>query len=491
MGNEGRSAAALSADHPVVAEQLAYEVDFNELAKRVVAAGLGRIPYVGAVLGAMVGVLWPSREVDVWSQIEARVEALVNQKISALVWTQTQDRLKGLHNVTDDYLYAVQYNHDDPAVVAQKWQIAHGHFRHDLPSFQSPGYELLLLPPFAQFGNLHLMLLRDGAMFGASWGWSQSVVDGVRKQLAETIASYLAYAEATYAKGLADTVARARPNEAKTEPFNTVNRFRREMTLTVLDFTLMWPYFDIAKYPDPVDVAVTREIYSDVVGTAADTGVSIPQNPPKSPISRIVGWGWDRVDAVQVDYPEGGGPDGRSSTGRMGNRSGGSSAPPWGGDFDLARTGAVVEVRVKSGHILNAMWLVFENGSSSNNIGGKYPGGNPSEWKYPGEILSSIKIMGVSNYYKSADAAVFGFKYRGERFPRADPQLLRAFYVGDPAAPAPGDLADRLGLAPDERGQLEQWAQDYGWDSLRDLARRQRAKRIEARSGDRQEGDGR
>lgn len=477
----GNLAPTLGLDHPVVAAERSLDIDYNEAAKKIVASVLGKVPYVGFALGGLVTLLWPSNEKDIWAAIKDKVEALINQKISQEVWRQTEDALAGLRNVLDDYLYAARNFPDDPKVVSEKWNIAQGHFLHDLPAFQSRDYQLLLLPLFAQFGNLHLFLLRDGALFGAKWGWSSAVVDRVRAQLTDGIAKYGTYTADTYTAGLNSTRAKAPSNKQKTEPFNTVNRFQREMTLTVSDFALTWPYFDVVKYPNPVtDIPVTREIYSNVVGTADDTGVSLPAAPPTKPIQRITAWGWDRIDAIQVDYPDGGGPDRRSSTGRMGNANGGSNQPPWGGVFDLAQRGAVARVKARTGDIVNAMWLIFENGQSSNQLGGKYPGGGDSEWHYDGEILSSIKIMGVSRFYGSANAAVFGFKYKNERFPPPSADVLRALFIGDPAAPSPKVLAAKLDLTPQDAGELEAWARTYEWESLRHHAATAQHHRLEA-----------
>lgn len=473
-------AVFVTTDDPVVAAELAYEIDYNEMAKKIIGAGLGKVPYVGFILGALVNVLWPSREEDVWLKIEAKVEALVNRKLSELVWRQVRDALSGLQLVLDDYLYAARHFKDDPKVISEKWNGAHGHFLHDLPAFQSKGYELLLLPLFAQFGNMHLSLLRDGAQFGEQWGWSQAVVDRVKAQLKDAIDQYGRYASATYEAGLAEVRRNAPSNKKHTEPYNTVNHFQREMTLTVGDFALTWPYFDVVKYPQPVQIPVTREIYSQLCGTADDSGVSLPARPPTKPIAKLIVWGWDRVDAAQVGYPDGGGPDGRTSTGRMGNSSGGSDKPPWGGTFELAQTGQVVKVRVLSDDILNAMWVTFENGSTSQQLGGKYPGGKSSEWHFPGEILSSIKIMGKSRFYGSADAAVYGFKYKDERFPPADAAALRLLFIGDPASPTPQALAEKLQLGADDAADLATWAADYHWPAQRDAVAEAQRLRVEA-----------
>jgi hypothetical protein len=477
------SALGLTAEPSVVQVQLDFQVDYNEAAKTVVSTALGAIPYVGAPLGALVTIFWPSSERDVWAEIAGRVEALVDEKISELVWQETVNTLTGLQAVLDDYLGAVEWN--DPSIISIKWNVANGLFIHDRPIFQSKGHELLLLPLFAQFANLHLFLFRDGVKFGATWGWNPAAVQGTAVDQAEAIDAYGSYTQKIYEAALGDVVANAPTSPSHIEPFNTINTFKREMQRTVLDFALTWPYFDAIKYPDPVEVQVTREIYSQAVGTAHDTGLSLPANPPSGPITKIIVSGWDRIDAAQVEYPAGGGPDGVTSTGRMGNRRGGSDTAPWGGTFEIAQTGPVVKVKTLSGDILHAFWLTFESGATSQQLGGKYPGGGPSEFTYPGEILSSIKIMGASQYYGSANCAVFGFKYPNERFPVADAAVARAFFVGDPARRSASQLAADLGIETEECTEVARWAEVNGWDVLREVAAAARKRRLEQRESER------
>lgn len=444
---------------------LEYEFDYNNAARVVVSTVLGEVPYVGTLLSALIEIFWPDEKVDVWAEIADRVEALIDKKISAEVMQDVQDALTGLHNVIDDYVFAAKNFKDDGKYISEKFNVAQGHFLHDLPRFQSKGYEVLLLPLFAQFANLHLGLLRDGAAFGRTWGWSDTIVSDMRQRLADGIRSYGEYADKTYGAGYDDTMKKAPVDPRRVEPFNTVNRYVRNMTLTVMDFRNLWQYFDIARYPEPPKIYLDREIYSEAVGTAYDSRFYIP-TPPKQPIRQVTVWGWDRIDAVQVDYPEQGGPDGVTSTGRMGNRGGGSNQPPAGGTFDLSKN-PITTVETLSGDILNALSFKFADGSSTGRMGGRYPGGGASTFSYPAQMLSSIKIMGVSRYYGSADCAVFGFKFNPNAAPPVhayarlyctSPQEMTAdeFIAG---LRVPADVAELLR----EAAQREQWQGQRHW----------------------------
>src|SRR5687768_10489240 len=94
----------------------------------------------------------------------------------------------------------------------------------------------------------------------------------------------------------------------------------------------------------------------------------------------------------------------------MGDQGGGSNAPPHGGVFNVASNPVTVAIG-GSDDIVNFMYLTFANGASSGKLGGNYPGGSATTWSFPGEILSSMHINGISDFYGSADCIVFGFKY--------------------------------------------------------------------------------
>jgi hypothetical protein len=451
---------------PIISAQMKYEVDYNNAAMVIISTGLGQVPGVGFVLSALVEILWPSTQQDVWSEIEEQVEQLVDQKISDLVYKQVQESLAGLHNNLNEYLWAVQ-NTQDKSLITQKFNIAHGHFIQELPHFQSKGYELLLLPLFAQFANLHLSLLRDGVLYGANWGWSEDIQRHQREQITETIGQYTTYTDAIYTDALNDTKSKAPSNKHYTEPFNTINRFTREMTLTVLDFKTLWSYYDPTLYPDPVKIYLDREIYSDAIGTADDSGAIKLPSPPTKPITKIEVWSGDRIDGCRVTYEQGSGPDGVTQTPRMGNQNGGNTNPATN-VFDLKTRGHVTGVKTLSGTILNAWWFTFSDGSTSSRLGGNYSGGSENNFSYPDEILSSIKIMGVSNYYKSADCAVFGFKFKPES---AIPEsaVLRTMYVASPAKMSPQQLAHYVGAENiDKFGTcIQEWVDLYHWDTMR------------------------
>ena len=71
--------------------------DWNNAAEQSIAGILGTVPEVGPLLGALVSIFWPQSG-DVWGEIEARVEALIQQQLSQLVQSEVTASLQGLNN---------------------------------------------------------------------------------------------------------------------------------------------------------------------------------------------------------------------------------------------------------------------------------------------------------------------------------------------------------------------------------------------------------
>jgi hypothetical protein len=435
--------------------------DWNYAAENAVAGAIGMTPEVGSILSALVYILWPQSGEDVWAEIAEQVEELIDAKIDELVYQQVSDDLAGLNNVLNDYLATVQTG--DITNTSQQWIIASSLFDEQLPHFQSDGYEVLLLPLFAQFANLNLSLLRDGVLFGAGWGWNQSYQQMISKKLTDSIDNFVYYTNQYYQLTRYD-LQKTKKDNHKCEPFRSVNAYEREMTLSVLDFMQLWGYYDPTKYPDPVSVYLDREIYSDPVGTCDDSGaINIPGRA-QQPMIEFTVWAWDRIDAVQVTYPSGAGPGAVTQTARMGDKSGGSNQPPHGGVFKVSGNPVTVAAGL-AGDILNAFTFTFKDGTTTGKLGGNQPGGSKFSFSYTGEIVSSIHINGVSDFYGSADCAVFGFEYEQAQEVNAD--TMELLYVTSPSEVTLDDLAKRFVTKQVRLNELRAKASAESWAARR------------------------
>jgi hypothetical protein len=382
--------------------------------KLLVMASLSVIPKAGTLLSGLTTILWPS---STETYLRCTIEELIDEAISKNIQEQVQNTLKGLNNVLKDYQKAVDPKKGSPPTyMSEKFNVAKGAFLLSEPHFQSKGYEILLLPEFAQMANLHLALLRDGILFGASWGWSQADVDDLKAEMAEKIKAYTDYAKKWYQSAYDAAPWWSEPRQdSKVREFNGKNQVARDLTIRLLDFVETWPYLNPVNYPDPVKVTLTREIFSDARGT---TNGSIPyygleiDRTPKAPITGITIWSWGvnlpihyedetAIEAIQVSYGGIAGP-------RMG-------APEWSGSpkkkRDVSISAPFTVAYGLSGDIVHAVGFKNGSGQDSGIHGGKK--GRYWSYSYEGEVISSIKVMGFSTYYYVADCIVFGFRFPG------------------------------------------------------------------------------
>lgn len=397
-----------------------YSVNPNEAAKTAVVAALGEIPEGGVLIATLTDIFWPESDPGngVWDQIEQKVEALIQRDLSDAVQRDVHDDLDGLKDVLSDYTKYAQDKKTTGAEIARKYDFAQGSFLQRLPHFRSSGYEVLLLPLWAQAANMHLGLLRDGVRYGESWGWSPGDRAEAATELRDKISDYTAWAPRIFGLGMANALAQTTPDYRNCQPFRAGNEYRTHMIPVVLDLAARWPYYDPDAYPFPVPadkLYLSREIYTDPVGTADDRGLFLlPWHPPTWPISQITVWDEPNlIDAIQVSYPQSGGPDQVSQTRRMGSPSTGNRH-----DIPITPGNPVTRVSVWAGDVVQGLSLTFKDGSSSPHFGGT--GGTRADFSLydqddegnkTWQILSSIYVNGMSNYYKCADAIVFGFQY--------------------------------------------------------------------------------
>ncbi|MFO7694060.1 MAG: insecticidal delta-endotoxin Cry8Ea1 family protein [Vicinamibacterales bacterium] len=374
----------------------------------VLANVLHEIPFVGWFLASLVEIMWPESNEDPWCAVSQFVEQMIDQKIAEEVKKRNDTYLRNLKGVLDDYLLSVDPAQGNPGwYISQNFQVAEGLFEGNEFNFQEPGYEVLLLTDFAQFANMYLGLLRDAVLYGESWGYTPAAVKGYEDKMTALTATYTEYANHWYQQGLNDLVLPTNVPHQNVQQFNTKNRYIRTMTLGVLDYVAMWPYMNPANYPEPVKVKLTREIYSDAQGTHDNYSGFALDTALRAPLTNLTVWGWDRIDAMKVAYGGVWGP-------RMGNSSGGSSSPPSGINTTVGANsphGALMVAYGRSGDILDAAGFTFADKFDTGMMGGGAGGGTAYTWSFQDQIVSKIQIMGVSQYYGSADCIVYGFRY--------------------------------------------------------------------------------
>lgn len=123
------------------------------------------------------------------------------------------------------------------------------------------GEEVPLLPIYAQAANLHLLLLRDASIFGKEWGLSSSEISTFYNRQVERAGDYSDHCVKWYSTGLNNL------RGTNAESWVRYNQFRRDMTLMVLDLVALFPSYDTQMYPIKTTAQLTREVYTDAIGT--------------------------------------------------------------------------------------------------------------------------------------------------------------------------------------------------------------------------------
>jgi hypothetical protein len=457
---------------------LTADTNWNYIAENAVAGVLGLVPEVGSLLGALTYILWPVDDAtpeSVWDQIKQDVVQLMNQEIDTSTYDQVQSDLAGLNTDVTSYLTAIK-NDDGVADISSKWYLAMGAFETSIPHFQvqnSDNVEVILLPLFAQCINLYLALLRDGVLYGASWGWTADTVSTTETTLQTNITTYFNYAIDTYNTGLSISMDSALPQQLA---------YITEMNLYALDFAYMWGYYDPNAYPPPVNATVnlSREIYSTIaLGTATPASTKYPNLYVHSPqpLSECdIFSGLDDnslgVCGVFLNYPPLPHPDTYTipipfyQGSQFGTRTNCStqSQPIVSVEVCLGEAPSVLgNVR----RYISGVQLTLEDGT--NVTAGYVSSPADFQFQFQNEIVSSIYFWGDSISYEPAyEVDVYfgnlflGFQYQANQAVNpSDSNLLRALYISNPKSISVDDILTKFtkgkytGAEPTENWQQQ------------------------------------
>lgn len=224
------------------------------------------IPIIGDVLGiigTLLGIFL--RNNNIWEIFMRQVEQLIDQKIEANVRNRALAELNGLTRLLDVYNIALENWKDNPddlnrQNVVMHFDDANSQFIYNMALFATNGFEVALLATYAQAANLHLLLLRDASIYGSQWGLARSNGDFYYNLQLKYTEEYTDHCITWYNNGLNRLRGQSGQN------WVNFNRFRREMTLSVLDIIAFFPAYNYRLYPLPTQMELTREIYTDVIG---------------------------------------------------------------------------------------------------------------------------------------------------------------------------------------------------------------------------------
>jgi hypothetical protein len=282
-----------------------FDLGVHEKIKSGILFAVEQFPIVGTSLSAIMTVVLGGE--DTWDNIKDRTEQLVEQKLEAAVFNLLKADLEGLKNNLYAYINEVANSSENPSAISQTYTVAQGSFNQLIPRYRLEGFNLLLLPLYAQMANLHLAFHREGCLHGGAWGWTDKALGDHQKGMLRVIEEHEQYVKTWYEQGLRDRENRSYKNQAKR--FTAIYGYIRDMTLSVLEYKELWAYFD-PSHARPVGPIFNfeREIYSDAFGNSAGKEI-VPGEVPTEAMTKIKIWEHkigdpdeSLIDTLQVWY---------------------------------------------------------------------------------------------------------------------------------------------------------------------------------------------
>ncbi|RKN35820.1 hypothetical protein D7294_30905 [Streptomyces hoynatensis] len=227
----------------------------QELVKGALVGIAGLIPVVGGVAGGIVKFildsLWPKKaDPDaVWKLIEDRVKRVVSEELTKFWDKIVHVQLAGIKSLWADY--ADRAAHGSAQSARTAFDSARSAILHDYEYFTDKDYGHLTLPLFAQMGNLHICLLRDGIHNAVKLGFESKDVELMRKELQEVAVGSGGGKNGKYAQYVFDTY------EAGVKKVKDKVGYQCEMHISAIEYAKF--YWPVLGDPDKKATSVLRQ----------------------------------------------------------------------------------------------------------------------------------------------------------------------------------------------------------------------------------------
>lgn len=197
-------------------------MNLDDFIETIVTSAVGETPYVGGVLSAIIGFIWPTSGPDLWAQIEGNVQNLVTQDIAENNLNALQQQLQGIKNDINQYLGITDPQEAQETLVSIQTTI-----NTLVPQFLS-GDPAKGFSCFWGMALLHIAVLRDLCKVFPDSGTAN------QNQLAEMIQCYYTFA----VRALHGISYPAFLNEIQTTiTYNSLSGGEIQATLTITDKT--------------------------------------------------------------------------------------------------------------------------------------------------------------------------------------------------------------------------------------------------------------
>ncbi|WP_319007210.1 insecticidal delta-endotoxin Cry8Ea1 family protein, partial [Bacillus thuringiensis] len=155
------------------------------------------------VLSAVLPILWPTNTPTperVWNDFMTNTGNLIDQTVTAYVRTDANAKMTVVKDYLDQYTTKFNTWKREPnnqsyrtAVITQ-FNLTSAKLRETAVYFSNlVGYELLLLPIYAQVANFNLLLIRDGLINAQEWSLARSAGDQLYNTMVQYTKEYIAH----------------------------------------------------------------------------------------------------------------------------------------------------------------------------------------------------------------------------------------------------------------------------------------------------------
>nr|AFK30405.1 delta-endotoxin [Bacillus thuringiensis] len=198
---------------------------------------------VGSLIGKRIlselwGIIFPSGSTNLMQDILRETEQFLNQRLNTDTLARVNAELIGLqanirefNQQVDNFLNPTQ--NPVPLSITSSVNTMQQLFLNRLPQFQIQGYQLLLLPLFAQAANMHLSFIRDVILNADEWGISAATLRTYRDYLRNYTRDYSNYCINTYQTAFRGLNTR----------LHDMLEFRTYMFLNVFEYVSIWSLF--------------------------------------------------------------------------------------------------------------------------------------------------------------------------------------------------------------------------------------------------------
>jgi hypothetical protein len=455
-------------------------VQANNLLRSAVVHGIALVPEVGTILSGIVGALW-EEQADVWQSIRARVEQVVEAKISDFEFNKMLQSLDGLYDQISEYQEVIKTH--VPERIYSRWEIVYHSMIQMEPEFleehMSHQIKVLIAPLLAKFGTVYLCHLLDAIKHGPEFGMTPEDIDRYKKLYNVKTDKWHTHFEKVYHEqvktikgkynyppgpkswggiGFPDAI-------DKTTPLNKYIEFHNLYVHNVFCYVDLWNFMNI----DNTDQSpvMTYEIYTNLFGAfgswSAHAAPDLPFAP--SPVERITKlniYSGDCVNGLELFY-------GDRSTGRQGAPGGRASTMelPIGVHIDNIRVAwhGYEGTMDQGSSFINYMFLA--SGLEQREWGSKSRSSNAKDVRYPGMCVSSITAPVVGSYMEVV--LIFGMRYsNGYADPhggnRPEMNILRTLYRAIANKEA---FLDELEKRWHMRSEVEKAIREEGWNKFK------------------------